>query len=98
MNAPMVLLFVIGLLALAFVGAAAVVGFLVWRDDLRFRYAQDHVEGRGNVDVGVPEAIRTRPTSEGVNDVATVRPRHRDRLPAAPDPDRLRAPTGDPRH
>jgi hypothetical protein len=46
MNAPMSLLFLIGLLALAFVGAAALVGFLVWRDDLRFRYTQDHDEGR----------------------------------------------------
>ena len=46
MNAPMSLLFVIGLLALAFLGAAAVVGFLVWRDDLRLRYSQDHDEGR----------------------------------------------------
>lgn len=46
MNAPMTLLFVIGLLALTFVGAAAVVSFLVWRDGLRVRYSADHVEGR----------------------------------------------------
>lgn len=42
MNAPMALLFLIGLLALAFVSAAAIVGFLGWRDDLRLRYSQDH--------------------------------------------------------
>jgi hypothetical protein len=46
MNAPMTLLFVIGLLALAFVGAAAIVGFLVWRDDLRLRYTHVHDKRR----------------------------------------------------
>lgn len=45
MNAPMLLLLLIGLLTLTFVAAAAVVGFLGLRDDLRLRHSQDH-EGR----------------------------------------------------
>lgn len=44
MNAPMTLLFVIGLLVLAFVGAAVFVSFLVWRDGLRVRHSHDHDE------------------------------------------------------
>ena len=46
MNAPMSLLVVIGLLVLAFVAAAAIVSFLVWRDGLRLRYSHDEDEGR----------------------------------------------------
>ena len=45
MNAPMTLLFVIGLAVLVFVGAAAVVRFLVWRDGLRVRHSDDHLDG-----------------------------------------------------
>jgi hypothetical protein len=41
----MTLLFVIGLLVLAFAGAAAAVTFLVWRDGLRIRHSHDHDEG-----------------------------------------------------
>jgi hypothetical protein len=41
----MTLLFVIGLLVLAFVGAVAVVSFLVWRDSLRVPHSHDHDEG-----------------------------------------------------
>ncbi len=46
MNAPISLLFAIGLLTLVFVGSAAVVGFLLWRDELRLRHSPDHDEGR----------------------------------------------------
>ena len=45
MNAPMTLLFVIGLAVLVFVGAAVVVRFLVWRDELRVRHSHDRVDG-----------------------------------------------------
>jgi len=46
MNAPMSLLILIGLLALAFVCAAAFVGLLAWRNDLRLRYSHEPDERR----------------------------------------------------
>jgi hypothetical protein len=46
MNAPVLLLSVIGLLVVAFVGAAALVRFFTWRDDLRWQ------RGRGRAERG----------------------------------------------
>lgn len=37
MNASLLLMSVIGLLAVTFLGAAALVGFFIWRDELRWQ-------------------------------------------------------------
>jgi hypothetical protein len=47
MNAPVLLMSVIGLLVVVFVAAALVVRFVAWRDDLRWQRARDEGRGRG---------------------------------------------------